>query len=150
MMKFYVIEEVLRTHEITKSALRREIRRGNIKALRDPKTHKLIIPESELSQLEKYRKSSCERVKYADYIQSESWRRVRRLALKRDGYVCQQCGTGKNLEVHHINYEHLGQEGELEDVITLCRKCHAKVHANDRHSVIKWCIDAVRRFKGND
>lgn len=136
MMKFYSIEEILRTHDITRQALKRQIRQGNIKILRNPKTHKLEIPETELPNLARYRMKPPAQVSYREYLKSESWQSVRRTALKRDGWVCQQCGTGKNLEVHHINYEHLGQEGELEDVITLCRKCHERVHANDRHTVI--------------
>ena len=72
-----------------------------------------------------------EHVNYYDYMQSNEWRQLRREALKRDGYICQRCGTGKNLQVHHVNYEHLGQAGELEDVITLCKTCHEHVHKQD-------------------
>ena len=90
---------------------------------------KLINEKQQIHTTSESRQS--EHVNYHDYIKSDAWQRVRREALKRDGYVCQQCGTGKNLEVHHINYEHLGQDGELNDVITLCRKCHVKVHEQD-------------------
>ena len=97
-------------------------------------------------KLQGEREREPRRVNYQEYMQSSAWRQVRNEALKRDGYVCSMCGTGKNLRVHHISYERLGKEGELDDVVTLCEGCHAKVHAVDlarkeqtaRPSVITW------------
>ena len=67
---------------------------------------------------------------YSDYIESEEWKAVRRKRMSIDGYQCQMCGTAKNLEVHHLTYERLGHE-DMDDLITLCHKCHEKVHKND-------------------
>ena len=33
--------------------------------------------------------------------------------------------------LHHINYEHLGTDAELDDLITLCDTCHTQIHAQD-------------------
>lgn len=41
------------------------------------------------------------------------------------------CGSGTNLNVHHISYEHLDTYDEIDDLITLCRDCHKKVHERD-------------------
>ena len=69
---------------------------------------------------------------YQAYLRSPEWLELRLKALSRDGNVCQMCGTGINLRVHHVNYEHVGTEQELEDVVTLCEECHSKVHEKDR------------------
>ena len=68
---------------------------------------------------------------YYEYMHSEEWRKKRLKVLKRDGFRCQMCGTAKNLRVHHINYEHLGTDAELDDLITLCDTCHTQIHAQD-------------------
>lgn len=71
-----------------------------------------------------------EPITYAKYINSLAWQDKRTKRLKRDGYKCQICGTGKNLTVHHITYERFGCE-KMTDLVTLCKKCHAKVHERD-------------------
>ncbi len=38
---------------------------------------------------------------------------------------CEKCGASKNLEFHHLKYTFPVNE---EDVFTLCRKCHRKIH----------------------
>jgi len=64
---------------------------------------------------------------HADYIQSPAWQEKRKMVLERDGYCCTRCGSAINLDVHHLTYEHFGNE-PLEDLVTLCRKCHGTVH----------------------
>jgi len=51
--------------------------------------------------------------------------------FERDGYICQGCGIkGGNLEGHHILPVEFFPEKEYEisNGITLCKKCHNKVH----------------------
>jgi len=62
--------------------------------------------------------------------------------LERDGFTCQICGKkddpskykelgkAKNaiLEVHHIKPKKDRGRSEIDNLITLCRDCHAKVH----------------------
>jgi len=62
-------------------------------------------------------------VDYETYISSDTWRIVRRLRLQLDKYTCQACYRKNDLEVHHLTYERLGSE-RLEDLITLCVRCH--------------------------
>ncbi|MFC6990357.1 HNH endonuclease [Haladaptatus sp. GCM10025707] len=68
------------------------------------------------------------------------WNRVRKQALKRDGYECKHCGTdtddlGRNPDVHHIVPVRWFVESEkhsrtdahtLQNVISLCPSCHRK------------------------
>jgi 5-methylcytosine-specific restriction endonuclease McrA len=54
--------------------------------------------------------------------------RLRRLILERDGWRCQECGSSKNLDVHHIRRRSaLGDDAET-NLITLCRECHQILH----------------------
>jgi len=47
---------------------------------------------------------------------------------KRDGGVCQSCGTTKQLGVHHIIPFKDGGSNDPENLTTLCRSCHTKLH----------------------
>lgn len=66
-------------------------------------------------------------VPYSDYLQTAHWSVVREEALERAGHRCQLCGSQRRLEVHHRTYERLFDELP-EDLIVLCRHCHAKFH----------------------
>ena len=54
----------------------------------------------------------------------------REAVLHRDNYTCQCCGK-KNcrLEVHHIKFRRDGGTDDEENLITLCKECHDRVHA---------------------
>jgi 5-methylcytosine-specific restriction endonuclease McrA len=46
----------------------------------------------------------------------------------RDGYVCQICGSEEHVEGHHIVDVQYGGASSSDNIITLCKKCHMKVH----------------------
>ena len=69
--------------------------------------------------------------RYLEYMCSEDWKKLRRQRMLMDGDICQHCGTGKNLQVHHLTYRHLGQPEEIDDLRTLCQECHRKIHSKD-------------------
>lgn len=50
--------------------------------------------------------------------------------LHRDNYTCQCCGK-KNcrLEVHYIKFRSNGGTDDEENLITLCKECHDRIHA---------------------
>lgn len=51
--------------------------------------------------------------------------RLRQSILERDNNVCQDCNKKfKRLEVHHIIPLRKGGTNDLDNLITLCRKCH--------------------------
>lgn len=56
-------------------------------------------------------------------------------AFKRDGYKCRKCGSTENMIIHHIdNSRKNGKEkinNNLDNLITLCRICHAKIHGQN-------------------
>lgn len=64
----------------------------------------------------------------ATYLQSAEWQALRNQVLLRDHHTCCKCGLSpSSLDIHHIRYDHLGKE-PLEDLVSLCRKCHQEVH----------------------
>lgn len=76
----------------------------------------------QLEQFEQQRKDE-----YAEYLRSDHWQRMRKVALWRWNYKCVVCGTKDNLDVHHKTYDRLGHEA-LEDLVVLCRSCHEATH----------------------
>jgi len=73
---------------------------------------------------------------YADYMQSDEWKKRRILRLQYDAHRCVNCGGTVGLEVHHISYDNFGHEDVKLDLRTLCGKCHGK----------KSCKDKKRRY----
>ncbi len=54
---------------------------------------------------------------------------LRIACLMRDGYRCRHCGTRKSrLEAHHIVYREHGGKDTLANLLTLCERCHGRVH----------------------
>ena len=91
-------------------------------------------------------------------INRRRWARVRREALDRDDWRCQEliapgaiststqigvnwgftpiCGKAGRLEVHHIKpLEHGGKPFELSNLRTLCREHHIRIHGGEPHTV---------------
>lgn len=64
---------------------------------------------------------------YDAYIKSERWANKRAMVLKRCSQTCEGCGVRPATQVHHLTYEHLGDE-LLFELVGLCRDCHERVH----------------------
>ena len=74
------------------------------------------------------------RIGHDDYLQTNVWRELRNERLIKDFHRCARCGTGINVEVHHIRYPEIwGMESVDDDLITLCSSCHTETHKNDIH-----------------
>lgn len=58
------------------------------------------------------------------YNNDEVWWDIRKKALIRDNYTCKICDAKRRLEVHHIIPYRLVGKHELENLVTLCEKCH--------------------------
>lgn len=75
---------------------------------------------------------------YKEYINSQSWRKIKRKRLAKDGYRCKMfhvIPVKTDLQVHHKSYSNLGNE-KLTDLITVCRHCHSKIHKRKSWSQI--------------
>ena len=74
---------------------------------------------------------------------------LRRRAIKFRGKICQECGTTKNVGVHHLN----GDPADNSDgnLMTLCGSCHTRWHWNHgkkpwkQRSICKICGQPARR-----
>jgi len=67
------------------------------------------------------------RVKRLPYIRDgRRWRALRNRVLARDGYMCLECGSRRNLEVDHTIEPRDGGAAfpPVDGLRTLCRKCH--------------------------
>lgn len=68
------------------------------------------------------------KITYAEYLESDHWRNIRKLKLEKTNNACEICGEDEvRLDIHHKNYETLGHES-LDDLAALCPYCHSDVH----------------------
>ena len=58
------------------------------------------------------------------------YRKWRMEVFSRDNFICQNCGTSKDLQAHHIESwkDNKKLRYEISNGITLCRSCHLKAH----------------------
>ena len=77
-----------------------------------------------------------------DYT-SERWRRLRARALRRDGYMCQECRKyGKAVQatvVHHKKHaeEYPELAYDMANLESLCEACHNKKHPEKSRRALK-------------
>lgn len=71
----------------------------------------------------------------------ENWQIQRVKALDRDGYICQNCGSIENLDVHHIvpyrYFDDYIEANDLDNLITFCHSCHMGV---ENHFTKEICL----------
>ena len=58
----------------------------------------------------------------------EEYTVVRKRVLARDGWRCQDCGTMRDLQVHHLKPRSQLGGDVMHNLITLCAGCHKKRH----------------------
>jgi 5-methylcytosine-specific restriction endonuclease McrA len=68
------------------------------------------------------------RDRYDAYLASDAWQRKRAAVLRRCAGICEGCSEAPAVEVHHLTYEHVGNE-LLFELVGVCRDCHAAAHA---------------------
>jgi hypothetical protein len=61
-------------------------------------------------------------------LPSADYQVLRKQILERDGWRCQLCGTPNRLEVHDIKSRGSLRDDTLQNLITLCAKCHRTFH----------------------
>lgn len=63
--------------------------------------------------------------------QKEEWKKLIVMVWKRDSFKCQRCfvqlARGIVPQTHHIEPRRLGGSDSMENLITLCKSCHAKI-----------------------
>lgn len=70
------------------------------------------------------------------------WQVIRWKVLERDGFKCTKCGSAKDLEAHHIIPRRKGGADDLDNLTTLCKKCHdiADAHLKRQESEARGII----------
>jgi 5-methylcytosine-specific restriction endonuclease McrA len=53
---------------------------------------------------------------------------VSRAVYNRDGWHCRHCNKNSQLTPHHVIYRSAGGTDDLNNLLTLCMKCHDDVH----------------------
>lgn len=64
---------------------------------------------------------------YSEYLKTPAWRGKRQQVLQRAGGLCEGCRSAAPDRVHHLTYEHAGDE-LLYELVALCVPCHQKAH----------------------
>lgn len=63
---------------------------------------------------------------------AEGYYNVKAAVLSRDNHTCQICKCkDTQLEVHHIIFKSQCGSNRMENLITLCKNCHEKIHKNE-------------------
>ena len=71
------------------------------------------------------------------------YRRLMKQVLERDGWRCQKCGSLENLQVHHKTKRSQQGSDSLENLETLCARCHMENHG--QLYLARGPIGSVRR-----
>lgn len=67
--------------------------------------------------------------KYKVYLLSDKWKTIKNKILAKYNNRCVFCGSDNKLQVHHLSYKHIYDEGNhLEDLVLVCDKCHKMIH----------------------
>lgn len=67
------------------------------------------------------------------YKRGPNWHAIRRRVLARDGRTCRECGSVKNLHVHHKTpfrkFTSQAEANHESNLITLCAPCHRRAES---------------------
>ena len=58
----------------------------------------------------------------------EEYEALRHRVLERDAWRCQNCGSSKDLNVHHVLERSKFGDDALDNLMTLCANCHRQRH----------------------
>lgn len=63
------------------------------------------------------------------FLKSEQWQTLRLICIATDEGKCVICGKyDESNDAHHLFYRHPWSLTKVDDLLTLCRKCHKDVH----------------------
>ena len=90
-----------------------------------------IIVEAAEFDVHKLKNPSVSGVGY-QHGGGEGFYNVKSAVLSRDNYTCQICGANDaKFEVHHVIFRSEGGSNRMDNLVTLCKECHGKVHAGE-------------------
>jgi len=74
---------------------------------------------------------------YIEYLKSEEWKEKRKLIMQQANWTCSKCGA-KATQLHHLNYNNIGEEELDIDVIPLCKDCHDEIHGKGDYGYTEY------------
>ena len=69
---------------------------------------------------------------YIEYLKSDEWREKRKILMEQCDWTCSKCGK-KATQLHHLNYNNIGNEELNTDVVPLCKDCHDEIHGKGEY-----------------
>ena len=117
-------------------------------------------PEKYTAYRKKWRAENPERSKMLDDLSRDRKRfgGNKQKALERDNFQCQECGMTQeqhfilynhSLAVHHIDgkgHDCVVKNNDLDNLITLCFRCHMLVHKNPDKKTIKEFFEKINEW----
>jgi Holliday junction DNA helicase RuvB len=75
---------------------------------------------------------------------------MRARVLRRDGHRCRSCRSRRSLMVHHVEFRSHGGRTHVQNLLTLCSRCHGLVHEGllvieGKSAEAARFVDAARR-----
>jgi 5-methylcytosine-specific restriction endonuclease McrA len=71
----------------------------------------------------------------------------------RDDWKCRHCHERNGIDPHHVIYKSNGGKDEMNNLLTLCRRCHDGVHQKHLEIIVSLVLeyDLIVKFwrKGN-
>jgi len=88
-------------------------------------------------------------IAYRKFLQSKFWKSL--AAEAKNGKTCAKCSSSERLQAHHRFYRSNWYDTTIDDLVVLCRRCHAAEHGlcyvhRDRITVFPYTGD-LRRDK---
>lgn len=85
---------------------------------------------------------------YNEYLKSPHWKEISRTRKYWvDGEKCVCCGGNENLNVHHKFYRNSWYDTQIDDLVTLCHKCHLTVHKiQEKFDCIQDSIERMKKI----
>ena len=87
---------------------------------------------------------------YKDYLQSDVWKEKRKQVLIRADCKCEKCkAIIIDPDVHHLNYDRVGGNEKLTDLLVLCYSCHQDADAKRDSKTVERRTDALYEARLN-
>ena len=67
-------------------------------------------------------------------------KKLRMMILFRDQFRCQECGSSRNLQVHHRRYV---DKFNPDDFVTLCSRCHGRIKKSRRLPISAYPFTSI-------
>lgn len=89
--------------------------------------------DNNAEKISEYTRSEHYKINHRKSVDSQRFGGNRIKVLERDSYKCVICGSTELIQVHHIdetgrNKPKEQQNNDMENLITLCAKCHIEQH----------------------